>query len=88
MTTNKYAGKCRVCGVTVPARSGQLVKHGEQWGVNCQNHIEADHALPAFTPRRTQGRYRSTYARFSSGAEVYTNSRGRCEDAPCCGCCS
>jgi hypothetical protein len=31
---------------------------------------------------------RSTYARFSSGAEVFTNRNGRCEDAPCCGCCS
>lgn len=41
-------------------------------------------------PRRTSrpGRYRSNYARFEGGAEVYTNSRGRCEDAPCCGCCS
>ena len=27
-------------------------------------------------------------ARFSSGAVVTQNSRGRCEDAPCCGCCS
>ena len=33
-------------------------------------------------------RYRSTYTRFSSGAEIYQNKRGRCEDAPCCGCCS
>lgn len=27
-------------------------------------------------------------ARFSSGAVMTQNSRGRCEDAPCCGCCS
>lgn len=27
-------------------------------------------------------------ARFNSGAVAYVNSRGRCEDAPCCGCCS
>jgi hypothetical protein len=26
--------------------------------------------------------------RFNSGAVVYQNSRGRCEDAPACGCCS
>jgi hypothetical protein len=26
--------------------------------------------------------------RFNSGAVVYQNSRGRCIDAPCCGCCS
>jgi hypothetical protein len=38
---------------------------------------------PAYTPRTV-----STVTRFSTGAEVYTNRRGRCEDAPCCGCCS
>jgi len=27
-------------------------------------------------------------ARFNSGAAAFVNSRGRCEDAPCCGCCS
>lgn len=37
---------------------------------------------------RSARNYVSNYARFSSGAEVYTNKRGRCEDAPCCGCCS
>lgn len=37
---------------------------------------------------RRRSRYGSTYTRFSSGAEVYTNKRGRCIDAPCCGCCS
>lgn len=26
--------------------------------------------------------------RFASGAVMTQNSRGRCEDAPCCGCCS
>lgn len=38
--------------------------------------------------RTMRARYGSHYARFSSGAEVFTNKRGRCEDAPCCGCCS
>jgi hypothetical protein len=26
--------------------------------------------------------------RFNSGAVMSVNARGRCEDAPCCGCCS
>ena len=30
----------------------------------------------------------STVTRFSSGDTVYTNRNGRCEDAPCCGCCA
>jgi hypothetical protein len=42
-----------------------------------------------FTPRRSAGRkYGSNYARFAGGGEWYQNKRGRCEDAPCCGCCS
>jgi hypothetical protein len=47
-------------------------------------------------PSRPRGRGRSRYGRgyvsnvtrFSSGAVIYTNKGGRCEDAPCCGCCS
>jgi len=44
-----------------------------------------------YKPRSSRGngsKYRSSYTRFSSGSESYTNKRGRCEDAPCCGCCS
>ena len=41
-----------------------------------------------YAPRSHGRRYGSSYTRFSSGHEVYTNRRGRCEDAPCCGCCS
>lgn len=39
---------------------------------------------------RQRKRYRAHtgYTRFSSGAEMYRNPRGRCEDAPCCGCCT
>ena len=29
-----------------------------------------------------------TVIRFNSGETITQNSRGRCEDAPCCGCCS
>jgi hypothetical protein len=44
-----------------------------------------------------EGRKRSSHERcagsksvavmFSSGARVWRNRAGRCEDAPCCGCC-
>lgn len=43
---------------------------------------------PVSAPRGGGRRDVSNYTRFASGAEVYTNKRGRCEDAPCCGCCS
>lgn len=47
-------------------------------------------AAPAPKTERTgrYSRYGSNYARFASGAEAYANKRGRCEDAPCCGCCN
>ena len=32
-------------------------------------------------------RYRSHYWR-AAGREYYRNKAGRCEDAPCCGCCN
>lgn len=50
-----------------------------------------DRSRSASHNRRRRGyssRYVSNVTRFSSGAVVYTNKGGRCEDAPCCGCCS
>lgn len=37
---------------------------------------------------RRSARNGLSVTRFSSGAVMTRNSRGRCEDAPCCGCCS
>lgn len=45
-------------------------------------------AAPRSSYPRMSRSYGSSYTRFSSGAEVYRNRNGRCEDAPCCGCCS
>lgn len=42
----------------------------------------------SYPPKHYGSRYGSHYTRFNSGAEVITNNRGRCIDAPCCGCCS
>lgn len=36
---------------------------------------------------KNEHRYRSHIIR-TSGGEFYVNKKGRCEDAPCCGCCS
>jgi hypothetical protein len=51
--------------------------------------IVANAGPSTYAPRaRRSSSSRIVYARFSSGAETFQNSRGRCEDAPCCGCCS
>jgi hypothetical protein len=89
-----------ITGNTYPVKE-QIKALGGRWNKACQGwDVPADQAAAAralvagagpstFTPRASRwSGNRSTYTRFSSGAEVYTNRRGRCEDAPCCGCCS
>lgn len=89
-----------ITGNTYPVRE-QMRTLGGRWNRGAQGWdfidpsaaekaralVEAQGPAPARVAPRAS-RYRSTYTRFSSGAEVYTNTRGRCEDAPCCGCCS
>jgi len=72
--TNKYAALCAECGARVRAGAGTLTHSGRKWEVR---HVDCEAGGPGVI-----------VTRFSSGAEVYQNRRGRCEDAPCCGCCS
>ena len=78
---NKYPGQCR-CGEQVAAGAGSVQKIGRRWVVSCG---ECGPTADRSSRRESSG---SVVTRFSSGAEVYRNRRGRCEDAPCCGCCS
>ncbi len=79
--TNKYPAPCNICGGTVPVNGGNLKKNGRRWVVThpaCEQTgrpevIAISFGAPPGTPGVT------TY---------YQNSRGRCEDAPCCGCCT
>ena len=45
-----------------------------------------DHPLDP--PLPTRRKWVSSYFRSLDGREYYQNHKGRCEDAPCCGCCS
>lgn len=72
---NKYPGTCCYCGGYVPVNGGNVSKHGRLWEVS---HLAC----------KSSGKAEVITTRFNSGAEVYQNRRGRCEDAPCCGCCS
>jgi len=81
--TNRYEGKCHYCGEAVPAGEGSLWRWKGRWYVA---HRECSKAR-----RRAKraGRSKSVYAYFpGSGETVFVNRNGRCEDAPCCGCCS
>lgn len=88
-----------ITGNTYPVKE-QIKALGGRWNSAAQGwdvpdeHADQAAAIVAaagpstYTPRPRFNRYRSNYTRFSSGAESYTNKRGRCIDAPCCGCCS
>lgn len=87
-----------ITGNTFPVK-GHLYAIGGRWNrvlkgwdVPAERETEARNIVAGGSIRRVQ-RYGDTsevsnVTRFSSGAVVYTNKRGRCEDAPCCGCCT
>lgn len=67
-------------------------KGAQGWNIPNENADRAREIVAAAGPSsyvpRQRGGYGSVYTRFASGAEVFRNKRGRCIDAPCCGCCS
>jgi hypothetical protein len=72
--TNKYPARCECCGSVVPANGGTLKRKGRRWIVK---HLAcAKERAPSVTTVTLGDK---TYIR---------NSHGRCEDAPCCGCCT
>lgn len=75
--TNKYPGTCVDCGATVAAGAGRTWKGRGGWKVSHGGTCTGRAATP-----------RVVTFRLNSGAEVYRNANGICEDAPCCGCCS
>lgn len=88
--TARFASKCAATGAQIAA--GDTIDY-DRTTKRATLVKKADGSQPQ--PAEPHGRYMrgrmrhgSNYARFSSGAEVYQNKRGRCEDAPCCGCCS
>ena len=84
-----------ITGNTYPVRA-ELRNMGGQWNAAAKAWMvpddKADEARALVPEKRERSSryssYGSRYTRFAGGGEVYTNRRGRCEDAPCCGCCS
>ena len=93
---NRYDAGCSTCGRTVPAGRGILtgnrdqgyaVRHPDRtwagspvsgkWVGGCEEF--ADQPVYEAKPQRS-------YAYTSGGARM-SSRYGRCEDAPCCGCC-
>lgn len=99
--TSKFPGTCRECQASVP-RGATIVYHGRGLGISCakcagedgdRNVAAPEDEAAGFEPGtlasdRRLARRGLSVIRFSSGATMTRNSRGRCEDAPCCGCCT
>ena len=74
---------------SLKAMGGRWDSTRKVWMVPDVNAIKAQGLVDSMPARHSGPRDTgSTYTRFNSGAEVWTNRNGRCEDAPCCGCCS
>jgi hypothetical protein len=74
--TLKYAAKCADPGCGAELAVGDKAKwygRGKVYGLNCHEK------------KAKGGSWIMTGA---NGQEYYQNRSGRCEDAPCCGCCN
>lgn len=88
MSVNHVETACVLCGCLIPVNGGNDVQvHLE--GLNLPGVRTTGYAHPACieavrngdtTPQVTEIR--------TSGGTLRQNKKGRCLDAPCCGCCS
>jgi len=88
MTTNNTT---LLTGNTYPVKE-QLKALGATWNPRARGwnapteNVDAARAL--VYPKTPATKYRSRLYVTNSGHEIMINNNGRCEDAPCCGCCS
>lgn len=72
----QYMGRCVKTGAAI--YPGDVITHRRGVGSTLVRRGTASSA---------EGRYISDVFR-TSGGTFYRNKNGRCEDAPCCGCCT
>ena len=96
----KYAGTCANCGDEFPkgtqieydrnAEAGYKATHADCDAIHgILPHFDEFDQIDSESRARYDGSNSVSWvATFNSGAEMYQNRAGRCEDAPCCGCCS
>ena len=99
----RFPGTCRACGEPIqPGDPINFFGKGHAEHADCQQEERTDlhdyeaerEDVDGFPPSRAQlasdrrlAKQGLTVIR-TSGGTFTQNSRGRCEDAPCCGCCS
>ena len=88
---NRYRGVCAACGRKVAPGKGAVEKILGAWTCYCAacgapSSLNATVGGPVWSP--TARPRAVSYAVTTSGGTFYRNKAGRCEDAPCCGCCT
>ena len=102
--TAKYSGVCCTCGKAIQrgtqidffgrGRSAHTAcRPGYAGGDEFEEDEHDEDEAAGFEPGtlandRRMARQGLSVTRFSNGDVHTQNSRGRCEDAPCCGCCT
>jgi hypothetical protein len=96
--TAKYPGVCKRTGQPIHVGDtinyfgrghAELVQASEDSPYREDDEYLDGEVSPAMLRHdRAMARQGVSVIRFSSGEVMTQNSRGRCEDAPCCGCCS
>ncbi len=95
----RYPGTCCECGGnilrgdTIDFLGQRQARHTACRSVDSDQDQDEDSAAglepgTLANDRRLARQGGLTVIRLSSGHVMTQNSRGRCEDAPCCGCCS
>jgi hypothetical protein len=96
---NRYPGACAYCGVTVAEREGLAVFRRGRWTVEHRpatvNYVSGlwsggcpDGSEQDALPEQVAEPVGAVVAYGGAGWSGTVNARGRCEDAPCCGCCT
>ena len=85
---NKYAQNCSGCDTRVPANAGTLSRVGRLWQVQCLDCTSGAPIGDAEALELSRGNSISYGVVTSTGWVGYRNRQGRCEDSPCCGCCT
>lgn len=75
MKPNKYRGWCYFCTAFVAPNAGMT------WRVGDRNRVAHLTCLEAQAPSVVT-------IELADGVVLTQNRKGRCEDAPCCGCCT
>jgi len=91
----RYAATCADCGAPlIPGDRARYYGRGKTYGVDCHTKAEsAERAMERPARFENAGHRASHYdptGFYTAGGTLLgrRNPAGRCEDAPCCGCCT